>query len=87
MLEDKVKCYTITNDVFDVSYYITTACDGYGVCVTKNSKDGDELETSSIRCLFQDKKRTLEFIEKIADGFVTPMSLLDVAYDYICSIY
>lgn len=79
------ECFTLEYYLMEDEWYTG---EGFGICVYGIKivkKNGKNIETEKLSSLCTDRNDCIEFIHSLAKGAVSPMSLRDVAYDWLCS--
>lgn len=70
-----------------LTYSITVSGKGtqYGISVLK--EENGQIEEKTVNDISHDVKEVTSLIKTLADNKVTPISVLDVVYDYLCKKY
>ena len=81
---DSCKITMENGTVLHLTYYLLSDGERFGVEI--RCRDGDAESADSISDLTGNRVRAEELIRMLCRGSVTPLSLRDVLYDWICTI-
>ena len=79
---------TVSEGDFSIHYYLTRKhAEGRLVTGVKPIKEQNgELETAEASDIFSSEAKTLEFLDCLSNGLVTPMTLMVIVDDYLGEI-